>query len=130
MTLVDRRTALTIFAAATLPISSSRADEAVPEYSEEEVVRILTEEGRDGPPLGTEATFGSFWFQKPEGQRPFAHSGLPAVSATSSAALFSLSLRGLLRSLLVVASVATASLPFRPLASAATLVSALSRRAR
>jgi len=51
-------------------------------------------------------------------------------SATSSAALFSLSRRGLLRSLLVVASVAMASLAFRPLASLATLVSALPRRAR
>lgn len=68
MKLVDRRTALTILAAAALP-SPTRAADAAPEYSDEEVVKILLEEAQDAP-LATEATLGSFWFQKPEGQRP------------------------------------------------------------
>jgi hypothetical protein len=68
MKLADRRTVLaTIVAAISFPARAG-ATESVPAYSDEEVSKILVEEAEAVLP-STEATLGSFWFQKPEGRR-------------------------------------------------------------
>lgn len=64
---INRRAVLTMFAAAALD-ASARAADTIPEYSDEEVVNILREEAEST--LTSRDTLGSFWFQKPEGQRP------------------------------------------------------------